>query len=118
MVKLLSTRRELKTKDKTNIVLLRYGCLEDQSKQIISVADVSRRLNINYWTVWRVLDRFKMHGPVVLGKCGPKKLRTPIGNAMLEQLLLTEKYLKKWGGLTLRMRARKIETVFGVRVDF
>ena len=48
MVKLFPIRRELKSKDLKNIGLLRFGSLTDFTAYRMSMAEVSRRLGINY----------------------------------------------------------------------
>ena len=101
MNKLYTIKRTLLSKDKKNIVILRYGNLEDQSRYKMSIADVSRKLSINYWTVYSVLHRFKLHGPIIFEKAAPKKLRSLIGSTEVEQLILSDKYLYRWGSLNM-----------------
>ena len=50
-VKLFTKRRELKVKDRMNVVLLFHGSLVDFSSKLMTIAAVARRLNMPYQTV-------------------------------------------------------------------
>ena len=102
MVKLYPIRRELKIKDLKNIGLLRFGSLTDFTSYRMSMAEVSRRLGINYQTVVSVLRRVKMLGASGLEKSKWKRTPALIGNTDIEKLLLSEHYLTKWGSYNLR----------------
>ena len=105
MVKLFPIRRELKNKDLKNIGLLRFGSLTDFTSYRMSMAEISRRLGINYQTVVSVLRRVKQFGAYGLEKSKWKRTPALIGNSDLETLLLSEHYLTKWGSYNLKERA-------------
>ena len=104
MDQIIYRRRMLSSQDKKNIALCWYGSIDDTQNTFLTVAEISRRLNINDRTIRTFLRRLKEYGPRVFGNCHFKKTHQRIGNADVELLLLSEVYLKRWAALSIKER--------------
>ena len=107
MVKLFAKRprRELSEKDKRNITLMRYGSTSEFNQILHTMPEISKRLSIHYTTVATFLYRLRDKGARAIGNCRYRPEPKPIGSRDIELILLSDKYLTKWAGLTMRTRA-------------
>ena len=118
MVKLYSTRRSpLKPTEKRNVVLLRFGSLVDFSQVRHTYGEISKQLGMKLSTVQMVVQRLRRDGPNALEERWYRRTPWPVGNRIVESLLLSEPILRKWGCLSLAERAAKIRVRFNVEVE-
>ena len=103
------TRRVLRPQDKKNIALLRFGDLADFNQVINPIPAIGRRLNINYVTVFKFLQRLVKQGERAL-RDNRFRSRQPdvIVSSDVEILLLSDQYMKKWAIYSLKERVEKI----------
>jgi transposase len=109
--------RLMTVRDKKNILLCRYGSLHSFCQITSSIADVARAVRVPYATVNSFIFRHRRLGNALVRDHPGNRVPAPIGNSDVERLLLSDEYLRKWGGLTMRQRAEKVRQRFGVRVD-
>ena len=102
-------RRELKGKEKKNIILCRYGSLNRKENFVMTIAEISKLLGIKYSTVAGVIYRHKKQGLSALNT--RKKFAKPcktIGSPAIERELLSDAKLLAWAHLSTRARALKV----------
>ena len=116
MNSLVITRRQLSDKQKQNIILLRFGSLDDFSQSVMTVYQISKRLTIPYYTVSHMLKRFELRGVDSLKSARYRRKPTVLGSKDVETLILSTHYLKKWICFSMIERAEKVWQTFRVRV--
>ena len=121
MSKILSVKRNLTSKDKVNILVLRHGEDYEVSKQPLNtMKHISHILLINIKTVENFIYRFYREGKdAMLDRriYGYGRIAEMIGNYQVEKELLSTEILVKWAHLSLRERVHKVFTRFRVKVS-